>query len=106
MASVACLIVMMIISFVISQYEYKINKVINTNEFETAFENVNRTHIDDQLMRDGKLPEVNSPKMIKDSKFNLANLEHESIGEALRDATEAIRNTKVDAWKNSILATS
>ena len=47
MASVACLIVMMIISFVISQYEYKINKVINTNEFETAFENVNRTHIDD-----------------------------------------------------------
>ena len=39
MASFICLIILMIISFVISQYEYKINKVINTTEFEHAFEN-------------------------------------------------------------------
>jgi len=28
---------MMLISFVISEYEYKINKVINTNQFEQAY---------------------------------------------------------------------
>lgn len=80
MASFVVLIILMIFSFILSQYEYKINKVINTTEFEHAFENVNRTHIDDELMREGKSPEVNSPKMIKDSKFSLANLENESIG--------------------------
>ena len=74
MASFICLIIMMLISFVISRYELKINQAINKTEFEHAFENVNRTHIDDKLMHEGRLPEVNSPKMINDSKFNLANL--------------------------------
>lgn len=30
----------MLISFIISEYEYKINKVINTNQFEEAYTNL------------------------------------------------------------------
>ena len=43
-ASILCLIIMMAVSFTISNYEYKISKDLNTGEFEKAFERVNNTN--------------------------------------------------------------
>jgi len=99
-ASFICLLIMMLISFIISEYEYKINKAINDNEFKRSFEKVNATENAERINNN-----VTTPKMMKDSQFNLTKLE-EHTAENLFEIMNAAGLSSVDSWKSSILSST
>jgi hypothetical protein len=75
----------MLISFIISEYEYKINKVINTNQFEQAYTNFT----------------AGTTRM--SSRFNATNLMNDP--KQLVELVNAGKMAGIDAWKTSILST-
>lgn len=84
-ASFICLGIMMLISFIISEYEYKINKVINTNQFEQAYSDL----------------KSGTNKM--SSRFNATSIMHDP--QQIVELVKVGKNVGVDAWKTSILST-
>lgn len=114
--------VMMLISFTVSEYEYNVNKVINTNQFEKAFEQVNITeHIAPTESSDNfnatAWEDKFGIKAIEESAFNLTKLESNETGglnstdlsskyKTWGEIVEASRHTSIDSWKASILSTS
>lgn len=76
---------MMLISFIISEYEYKINKVINTNQFEQAYTNFT----------------AGTTRM--SSRFNATSIMQDP--KQLVELVNAGKMAGIDAWKTSILST-